>query len=283
MPNIVRVHDDALLSRHTEILTQGATSGRFVTGVPFPADYVAILNQTEATIYFVEGEQYSQSPEVTPVEPGGYISTRIRETQKVTCFWASTGALPAGATATLVFSNEPIPLQAGNLTPNATTSNVAVTNTPNVNVSSLPNVSVTSLPPLPAGTNNIGDVDVLTLPATNAEGTALASAARTITTSSVDIANDWGTGIHIIFDVTAVATSDVKVKVEGKDPASGKYYTILEGASVTAVSTNIYKVYPGLTAAANLVASDILPKTIRLTVTHANANSTTYSVGYSLV
>jgi hypothetical protein len=136
---------------------------------------------------------------------------------------------------------------------------------------------------LPAGTNNIGDVDVLTLPATNVEGTALASAARTVTISSADIINSWGKGIQIIFDVTAVATSDVKVKVEGKDPASGKYYTILESASVVAITTNVYRVYPGLIAAANLIASDILPKTIRFTVTHANANSTTYSVGYSLV
>jgi hypothetical protein len=121
------------------------------------------------------------------------------------------------------------------------------------------------------------------LTATNVEGTALASAARTVTVSSADIINNHGKGIHIILDVTAVATSDVKVKVEGKDLASGKYYTILESASVTTVSTNVYKVYPGLTAAANLIASDILPKTIRLTATHANANSTTYSVGYNLV
>ena len=170
MPNIVRVHDDALLARHTVILTQGATSGRFVSSVPFPADYVAILNQTEATIYFVEGEQYSQSPEVTPVEPGGYISTRIRETQKVTCFWSSTSALPAGATATLVFSNEPIPLQAGNLTPNATTSNVAVTNTPTVNVNTLPSVNVASLPALPAGANAIGTVGVTSLPSVKEAG-----------------------------------------------------------------------------------------------------------------
>ena len=175
MPSIVRVHDAALLSRHTENLTQGATSGRFVTSVPFPADYVAILNQTEATVYFVEGEQYNQSPEVTPVEPGGYISTRIRETQKLTCWWTSANPLPAGATATLAFSNEPIPLQAGNLTPNATTSNVAVTNTPTVNVNTLPAVDIQSLVALPAGTNAIGTVEVTALPAlpagTNALGT----------------------------------------------------------------------------------------------------------------
>lgn len=144
-------------------------------------------------------------------------------------------------------------------------------------------VDVITLPALPAGTNNIGDVDVLTLPATNVDGTALASAARTATTSSSDITNSWGKGILVFFDVTAVATSDVKVKVEGKDPTSGKYYTILEGASVTTISTNVYKVNPALTAAVNSIANDILPKTIRLTVTHANANSTTYSVGYSLV
>lgn len=144
-------------------------------------------------------------------------------------------------------------------------------------------VDVLTLPALPAGTNNIGDVDVLTLPALDVDGTAFASAARTATASSADFTNSWGRGIHIIFDVTAVATSDVKMKIEGKDPTSGKYYTILEGASVTTISTNVYKVYPALTAVANLVANDIVPKTFRITMTHANANSTTYSVGYSLV
>lgn len=144
-------------------------------------------------------------------------------------------------------------------------------------------IDVLSLPSLPAGTNNIGDVDVLTLPALNVDGTALVSAARTETTSSADLTNSWGKGICIVLDVTAVATSDVKVKIEGKDPVSGKYYTILESASVTTITTNVYKVYPALTAATNLVANDIVPKTFRITVTPANANSTTYSVGYSLV
>jgi len=134
-----------------------------------------------------------------------------------------------------------------------------------------------------ASTNNIGDVDVLTLPAYNVDGTAFASAARTATVSSTDLANSSCTGIKIILDVTAVATSDIKVSVEGKDPASGKYYTILQSASVTTISTNVYKVCPGLTAVANVTASDFVPKTFRITMTHANANSTTYSVGYSLI
>jgi len=137
---------------------------------------------------------------------------------------------------------------------------------------------------LPAGTNNIGDIDVLTLPATNQEGTALASAARAATTSSDDISNNHKNGVHVVLDVTAITdTPSVTLKIEGQDPASGKYYTVLEGAAVTTISTNIYKVFPAATAATNSVANDIIPKTWRVTVTHADADSITYSVGYSLM
>jgi len=146
---------------------------------------------------------------------------------------------------------------------------------------SSPKVTVSAS--LPAGTNNIGDMDILTLPAFNVDGTGFASAARTATVSSADFTNSFGTGIKVILDVTAVSTSDVKVSIEGKDSASGKYYTILQSASVTTISTNVYRVYPGFTAAANSVATDFVPKIFRITMTHANANSTTYSVGYSLV
>ena len=137
---------------------------------------------------------------------------------------------------------------------------------------------------LPAGANNIGDVDVLTLPATNAEGTALISAARTATVSSADIVNSFSRGIHVVLDVTVdPAAASVVLTVEGKDPASGKYYAILTSAAVNSVSTNIYRVHPDLTPAANLIVNDLIPKTFRITVTHADADSFTYSVGYSLV
>ncbi|HEY8892067.1 MAG TPA: hypothetical protein VIM70_17655 [Clostridium sp.] len=157
---------------------------------------------------------------------------------------------------------------------------------------------------LPSGTNNIGDVDVLSsaLPTgastsakqdsiitsinavgTHVEGSALALLARTTTTSSIDLNNNFGTGIRVYLNVTAVATSDITLKIEGKDPVSGSYTTILLSSSVNTISTNVYKVYPGLTAVANLVVSDFVPKTFRITVSHNNANSTTYSVGYCLV
>lgn len=146
--------------------------------------------------------------------------------------------------------------------------------------SSSPKVTVSAA--LPAGDNNIGNVDVLTIPATNIEGIALASAARTATISSPDLENNWGKGIHVVLDVTEkTSTPSITLKIEGK--VNGKYYTILEGAAVTTASVNTYRVFPHLTAVANSIANDVIPKTFRITVTHANTNSITYSVGYSLI
>lgn len=117
----------------------------------------------------------------------------------------------------------------------------------------------------------------------NVAGTALVSAARTATVSSADITNLGGEGITVVLDVTAsAATPSITLKIEGKDDLSGKYYTILESAAVTGTSTNVYRVHPMLTAAANLIAKDIMPKTFRITMTHSDADSITYSVGYSL-
>jgi len=118
----------------------------------------------------------------------------------------------------------------------------------------------------------------------NIEGTAFASAARTATVSCDDITNLGGKGIVVILDVTAsAATPSITLKVQGKDPVSEEYYDILESAAVTGTSTNVYRVHPDLTASPNLIAKDVIPKTFRITMTHSDADSITYSVGYSLV
>jgi hypothetical protein len=120
---------------------------------------------------------------------------------------------------------------------------------------------------------------------TNKELSAFVSQARTTTSSSADLANNGCAGCVVVVDATAhSATPSVTFKVQGKDPLSGKYYDILTSAAVTASpSTVMLKVYPGLTAAANLVVSDVLPKTFRVTATHGDADSITYSVGVLLV
>ena len=89
--------------------------------------------------------------------------------------------------------------------------------------------------------------------------------------------------LHVIIDVTAVtATPALTVKIQGKDPASGKWYDILVSTAIATVSTTVLKVGPALTAAANLVANDMIPSIWRVTVTHGDTDSATYSVGANL-
>lgn len=114
--------------------------------------------------------------------------------------------------------------------------------------------------------------------------TVFASAAQTTTQTQADQTNNSAKGIKVVLDMTNVAASpSVTLEIDGKDIASGKYYSLLTGAAVVTVSTNVYTVYPGLTAAANVTASDVLPHTWRIKVTANNANSGTYSVGASLL
>lgn len=112
--------------------------------------------------------------------------------------------------------------------------------------------------------------------------TLLASASRTTTQVSADIVVYNERYLDLILDMTVVGTGSVTVLIEGKDPASGKYYTLLAGAAVITNSTNVYRIGPTLVAAANAVAQFALPRTIRITVTANNANAATYSVGYNL-
>jgi hypothetical protein len=111
----------------------------------------------------------------------------------------------------------------------------------------------------------------------------LASAARTATQTQADQTNFNHRGIVVVLDMTIVGTGSVTLEIDGKDPVSGKYYALLTGAAVITNSTNIYRVYPGLTAAANATANDVLPRTWRIKVTANNSNSCTYSVGAMLI
>jgi hypothetical protein len=124
----------------------------------------------------------------------------------------------------------------------------------------------------------------------NLDGTALASAARTGTTSSADITNYNGDGALVILRVSVVpgTAPSLTLAVEGKDPASGVYYALNAApTAVTAVGTYVYEVGEGASGAAGggvtQRTAGQLPRTFRVTVTHGNANSVTYSVGYSII
>jgi len=112
----------------------------------------------------------------------------------------------------------------------------------------------------------------------------IASAQVTAAPSVDDQRNPYARGLHLVIDITQLtATQTVTVTIQGKDPLSGKYYTILASTALAAVATTVLKVYPGLPVAANSTANDILPRDWRVAITLANGLSTTFSVGALLV
>lgn len=122
----------------------------------------------------------------------------------------------------------------------------------------------------------------------NLDVTLLASSARTATTNSADQTNHNGRGVLVTLDVTSVTdTPSVVLAIEAKDPASGKYEPLLTATAVTATGTHSYIVYPGgdVTASECIVKSVgfPLPRTWRVSMTHADADSITYSVGAMVI
>ncbi len=107
--------------------------------------------------------------------------------------------------------------------------------------------------------------------------TIYASAARTATPTAVTKRVDRAKGVMLLIDVTAItATPSVVVTIEGV-LASGAVYTILTSAAITATGRTALRVYPGITASANVAVSDVVPQTIKVTFTHGDADSITYS------
>ncbi len=107
----------------------------------------------------------------------------------------------------------------------------------------------------------------------------LASAARTSDPTAVDIDASQHRGIIVFLDATAIAaTPSITLSIDGYDHNADEVYTLLDGAAVTAVSHNVYRVYPGIAETANVAADDVLPGIVRISVAHGDADSITYSV-----
>ena len=114
--------------------------------------------------------------------------------------------------------------------------------------------------------------------------TILASAARTATATASGIDTGDAPAAYFVLDVTVDgAAASITWKVDYLDETSGKYVNLLTGAAVADVGTTVYKISPALTAVANSVAAEHLPQTLKVTVTHADTDSITYSVGMILL
>lgn len=107
-----------------------------------------------------------------------------------------------------------------------------------------------------------------------------ARAARTAT-SSVTIPCGATQGLFYI-NVTAVtATPSVVFTIAGVAPVdNGAVYTVLESAAITGTGLTVLRVSPHLTASANTIAKDILPAALKITATHADADSITYEMRF---
>lgn len=114
---------------------------------------------------------------------------------------------------------------------------------------------------------------------TKYETALLPSAARTTTQTFDDLLAFNAKALEVILDLTAFTTAaSLTVTIDLKDPNSGKYINILTGAAIVANGTQRLRISPHLAAVANQVANDHVPATFRITVTHGNANSHTYSL-----
>lgn len=118
----------------------------------------------------------------------------------------------------------------------------------------------------------------------NLEGTALASAARTATTSSGSLTNYNHRGIILFLNLTAGTGLGLQVQVQVMDVISG-FFTSVNAAPTAVITPGFhgYFIYPGVSAGGSQASSGIVSRTWRVRVTHGDSNSYTYSVGYSLV
>jgi hypothetical protein len=110
------------------------------------------------------------------------------------------------------------------------------------------------------------------------EQTLYASAARTATPTAVEVNTRRFRSLVIVLDATAItSTPSITIAIDRKDNASGKYINILTSAAIATVSTNTIRVGLGLPVTANVSQNEPLPNVVRITVTHGNANSITYT------
>lgn len=118
----------------------------------------------------------------------------------------------------------------------------------------------------------------------NTGGVLLPQAVRNATATSTDRQNVAWRGLQVIVNITTWTSGTFTPTIQGKDPVSGAYYTLLTGAGIATSSSSpvVLRVYPGLAAGTN-IANDVLPRTWRVQVVGTATPSAAYSVGFQIV
>lgn len=110
--------------------------------------------------------------------------------------------------------------------------------------------------------------------------------AAAVGANGADQVNYNARGVKVVIDITAITGTGptLTVTLQGKDPVSGKYYTILASAALAAVATTVLTVYPGIAASTNVAANDVLPRDWRIvTAIGGTTPAVTATVGASLI
>jgi hypothetical protein len=120
----------------------------------------------------------------------------------------------------------------------------------------------------------------------NTDSTVQTLTAASVGVASIDQKNFNGKGILVGVNITALTgtTPTLTVTLQGKDLASGVYYTVLASAALSATGFTLLSVYPGLVAAANLTVNSPLPKTWRISsVIGGTTPAVTATIGASVI
>jgi hypothetical protein len=122
----------------------------------------------------------------------------------------------------------------------------------------------------------------------NVDVTLLASAARTTLQNSANITTYNCKGIIVTLDLTASGGAiSLTPSINYIDPASGKAIPLLTGTTIAATGTFTYWVNENALASVaapfTKTAQADLGRVITINIAVGNANSQTYSVGYTLI
>lgn len=106
------------------------------------------------------------------------------------------------------------------------------------------------------------------------------------TVNGTDQTNVNGRGVQVGIDITALTGTSptVTVTIEGKDAASGKYYTLLQSAALAATGFTLLTLYPGAPTTANVSSPQVLPATWRVkAVVGGTTPAATATIGASVI
>lgn len=114
--------------------------------------------------------------------------------------------------------------------------------------------------------------------------TVRASAANvSASTETFDIDTSGRTAVIVHLKSTAGTGYSQTPTLLGVDDVTGDTYTLLVGVPMTASCAQTLTVGRGITATSNVSASAVLPRKVRVSVTHTDTTSVTYVISAEVV